>query len=504
MTSPRLSVARYVVGVSLGVASAVMVAVPAGAHGDVASVSPRDGAVLDRSPTAIAATFEHEVYGASNAVVIVDQLGRPWPVSDVVVRGHHVRARVRESLPPGDYAVAIQARSASNHIVSAQTFFAVAGRDGSDQSHTVAADHPTDSTSTGAVGEHDFASGREEDGVAGVRAVELVGLALAAGAGVGSWLVVSPACRVGRRLRLALVLTGVAMLVAGRMLAAPGIGTVSGRLQAALLVELCGGLVLVWMVWRGRDWAAAAASVALVAGVALGGHGGALRAVHLGSASLWAGTVAVIALSWGRVNPVGRALLVRRATATCGALLMLAVVTGLAQLPIGRSIAGRYVDALLIKLGAVGIAIGMGMWTWLRSRRGTLLLRPIAIESVALLTAVAIASVLGTSASVEARRVVSFEVAGGGDAADVRLTPGEVGTNEVAVSFRGGRTDPSVVRVHFRHLELAVSTPPVALINGGAAVETVLAVPGVWEAIVDVAGPAAGDLRARLYVPESH
>lgn len=106
---------------------AALVAVPgAQAHAVITKRVPAANAVLTRAPSTIAVTFNEDVTGGPDALVLVDARGTALSGAAAIV-GRTVSAPV-PLLPPGRYAYATSITSADGHPVRVGTAFAVGVR----------------------------------------------------------------------------------------------------------------------------------------------------------------------------------------------------------------------------------------------------------------------------------------------------------------------------------------------------------------------------------------
>jgi copper transport protein len=136
-----LSIAARRVGLvgALAVLFALLFASPAAAHADLRSITPANGAQLDRPPTRVKMTFTESVNLVDDGIRLVDGVGATVPTSDPTVDGHTVNWPMPPDLPKGAYVVTWRVVSSDGHPISGASSFGVG---------TAAATVPGSSTGT--------------------------------------------------------------------------------------------------------------------------------------------------------------------------------------------------------------------------------------------------------------------------------------------------------------------------------------------------------------------
>ena len=122
-----LSIAARRVGLvgALAVLFALLIASPAAAHADLRSITPANGAQLDRPPTAVKMTFTESVNLVDGGIRLVDGVGATVPTSDPTVDGHTVNLPMPANLPKGAYVVTWRVVSSDGHPISGASSFGV-------------------------------------------------------------------------------------------------------------------------------------------------------------------------------------------------------------------------------------------------------------------------------------------------------------------------------------------------------------------------------------------
>lgn len=246
-----------------------------------------------------------------------------------------------------------------------------------------------------------------------------------------------------------------------------GTHTASVLLVRMVLVLALGGLLLAFArrtvdVWRG---AALAASTALVLTYSSIGHANAqhpaalwigVDAVHLTAISLWIGGLVMLAFgtSTWLIDPDTERI-VRRFSVTALVAVPVIVATGVAQT---LKLAGDLDDVtstswgrtLLIKVAVVTVLVAIGVVSqWLLRNDGpSALRRNVLVEALLGVAVVGLAASLITlpPQAVAASKVFTTTLTADGVIADVTVTPGHVGQNEIhlVVTSPGGSLDPVV------------------------------------------------------------
>lgn len=100
------------------VGAQVVSSVPAWAHDTLVASNPRDGAVLDRAPSAIVLQFDQPVGRRFGRVVVSGPDGATYQDGQLQVSGSTVRQHLRALGPAGTYRIAWRVVSADGHPVS--------------------------------------------------------------------------------------------------------------------------------------------------------------------------------------------------------------------------------------------------------------------------------------------------------------------------------------------------------------------------------------------------
>lgn len=90
----------------------------ASAHAALVSADPADGAVLDRSPVTVTATFNEDMQPQFAAMTVVGPDANLWSTGDPQVEGTHASIDVRPLGPAGRYTVNYRVTSADGHVVT--------------------------------------------------------------------------------------------------------------------------------------------------------------------------------------------------------------------------------------------------------------------------------------------------------------------------------------------------------------------------------------------------
>jgi methionine-rich copper-binding protein CopC len=113
---------------------ALMVLVsPAGAHAELESSDPADGATLAEAPSTISFTFGEEILPQGNAVTLTDVAAdERLAVGPVEVDGDTVSVAWPESSPAGEFRAAFRVVSADGHPIAGTVTFTVEQAVGAD------------------------------------------------------------------------------------------------------------------------------------------------------------------------------------------------------------------------------------------------------------------------------------------------------------------------------------------------------------------------------------
>ena len=488
------------IAVGAGLALAVLApAQLASAHAGLEASVPSANAVLETGPPNIELDFNEAIDVELADIELYDQkatlipTGSPIGITDDTV--------VQVSVPTigdGIYVVVWRVPSADGHVVSGAFSFQVGVQSTGVDIGALIDKVSGNATATSTVGRLDTAS----------RLLALIGLIVMVG---GGFLAVRSADAAANRMLLWLawvfLLVGSlgsfgmygAKVVAGSPSDAikpsvwgkvAGSHTASVLLVRAMLVVVLGGLLLTFAkragdVWRG---ATLAVCVALVLTYSTIGHAYAqhpaplwiaVDAVHLTAISLWIGGLLMFAFgSSAWLTDPDNERIVRRFSLTAMVAVPVIIATGVAQT---LKLAGSLDDVtstswgrtLLVKVAVVTVLIALGgVSQWLLRHDGpSSLKRTVLVEALIGIAVVGLAAGLVAlpPQTVAAAKVFSTTLTDQGVIADVTVTPGHVGQNEVhlVITPPGGSLDP------------VVSTKVAAQLTSGSAGE----VPGTLAAI---------------------
>jgi copper transport protein len=436
----------------------------ASAHAGLESSVPAPNAVLETGPTDIVLDFNEAVDAAIADIQLYDQgaklvpTGAPVRATDDTV----VQASVPE-LTDGVYVVVWRVPSADGHVVDGAFSFRVGVGSGVDVGALI------DKVSGGAtaastVGRLDTAA----------RLLALIGLIVVVGGGL--WVVQSAVGSSGSAANVMLLWLAWSFLLVGSLASfglygakvvagepadavKPAVwGKIVGSHTATLLLVRVvlvlgiGVLLLTFTrraadVWRGIALALAVAVVLTFSDI---GHANAQRpaalwigvdALHLAAIAVWIGGLLMFAFgtsSW--LTDAGSERIVRRFSTAAMVAVPVIVATGIAQT---LQLAGNLDDVtsttwgrtLLVKVSVVTVLVAVGgVSQWLLRHEG-----PPALRRNVLLEALIGIAVVGLAAAlvalppqaVAASKVFTTTVTNEGVIADITVTPGHVGQNEV-------------------------------------------------------------------------
>lgn len=115
----------WVVGI-LAALALCWAAAPAGAHAELESSDPRDGATLASAPAVITFVFGEEILAEGNAVTLTDVgADSRLQVGPVEVAGDTVSVTWPESSPAGEFRAAYRVVSADGHPINGTITFTV-------------------------------------------------------------------------------------------------------------------------------------------------------------------------------------------------------------------------------------------------------------------------------------------------------------------------------------------------------------------------------------------
>ena len=462
--------------VAVFAATAAAVLAPAqhaSAHAGLEASVPASNAVLESGPPNVVLDFNEAVDARLADIELYDQTATlvATGLAQAGIDGTVVQASVPE-LGKGVYVVVWRVPSEDGHVVNGVFSFQVGVESGFDVGALI--DKVSgNATATSTVGRLDTAS----------RLLALIGLIVLVGGGL---LAIQAADAAPNRMLLwtawvflligslgAFGLYG-AKVVAGSPTDAlrpsvwgkiVGSHTATVLLVRIVLIVALGGLLLAFgrcaiAAWRG---AAGAISVGLILSFSSIGHANTqhpaalwigIDAMHLAALSLWIGGLVMFAFgttTWltdSDTEPV-----VRRFSATAMVAVPIIVVTGVAQT---LKLAGGLDDltstswgrTLLVKIAVVTVLVALGgVSQWLLRHDG-----PSALKRTVLVEALIGIAVIGLAAalvalppkSVAASKVFTATLTDQGVIADITVTPGRVGQNEVhlVITPPGGSIDP--------------------------------------------------------------
>jgi copper transport protein len=527
--------------VAVGAALALAVFAPAQqalAHAGLDASVPSTNAVLETGPPNIELDFNEAIDAELANIELYDQnatlipTGEPESITDDTV----VQASV-PTIGDGVYVVVWRVPSADGHVVDGAFSFQVGVESGVDVGALI--DKVSgNATASSTVGRLDTAA----------RLLALIGLIVIVGGGLlamqsadaGSnrtllwmaWVYLLVGTLGSFGLYGAKVVAGlpsdaIKPSVWGKVV---GSHTASVLLVRVVLVLVLGALLLTFArrasdVWRG---AALAISIALVLTYSSVGHANAqhpaslwiaVDAIHLTAISLWIGGLLMFAFgtsAWLTDPDAER--IVRRFSLIAMVSVPVIVATGVAQT---LKLAGNLDDVtstswgrtLLVKVAVVTVLVAIGgVSQWLLRNDGpSALKRTVLVEALIGIVVVGLAAGLVTlpPQAVAASKVFTTTLTTDGVIADVTVTPGRVGENEVhlVITPPGGGIDPVVsTTVQAELPSAATGLVPAILESIGPNHYTgtiVLSQPGDWNLQITVE-PTAGQsvvLSATLPIP---
>lgn len=480
-----------------------MTAAPVHAHAGLESSTPAASSVLEESPPQIVLDFDEPVETALAVIDVFDAQRRTIEIGPVQRAGDGsiVTADVPD-LADGTYVVVWRIVSIDGHAVEGAFSFQVGLAATADADALIA----------------EVQSGAGSDGalvplLVAVRVLGYLGIVVLVGAGL--FALAGPAHLLRARSTMRLVVIGAASFVVGSVLqfGLQGADAIGGALAdtvdpsvwadyaatrtgRVLLARTAAALFLLGavLVLRARTtvWWRSIVLIAVLVGIVsfpLGGHPSAatpellwvtVDAVHLMAVSLWVGGLLLFTVggrAWRRDDDALGVL--RGFSATAAVAVPLIVVTGVLQsveLAGGTTALTDGVTAttwgrlLLVKvaIAVVAIVIG-GVSRWLLRRGGAPSVRR-TITAEATLAVVIVALVAGMVGEPPRppvpARVTQVTLTQAGLLADVTVTPGRVGTNEmhVVVTPAGGSLTPvSGVRARISLPAAGIPDTPVDL-----------------------------------------
>lgn len=192
----RTQVVRgWIVGL-LAVGVLLVGAAPAGAHADLASSDPQDGATLASAPEVISFTFKEEILAEGNAITLTDiAADTRLEVGPVVVEGDTASVTWPQASPAGQFRAAYRVVSADGHPIDGTVTFTVEQAVGAVPASpaAVAASPSAASPSVDAVTPNPVVASSSQEPAADDDSSLLVwvlgiGIAVLVGAGAGAWV----------------------------------------------------------------------------------------------------------------------------------------------------------------------------------------------------------------------------------------------------------------------------------------------------------------------------
>lgn len=408
------------------------------AHPTLLFTEPATQGAVAVSPELITLLFNEPVTIGSRAITLLDQAGRevPTEAAGLAREGRFVTARPARSLEPGTYTVRWRVTGSDGDQVEQEFRFAFG--------LSLAEGGVTDGVQTPSWNE------------AALRWVLLAGLTMSVGGLVAQRFTATalaerptlPAPRSWAPAGMAVALVGVVGLIVLRMVDAGGVGAAwDGRAAMVLLAEATGLSTALAMAKADR-WAIAPLTIVVVAegirshlGVAVGGWGAVLTAVHLAAACIWVGgllhTVRAVVM-WRRTPAAVQWVLtsyMRLALWAYLVVVMTGVVSAFALIPLSQLLSAAYGRVLLIKLALVAAASAAALGARLirHNCSRAAVLRRIMVTEAGVLIIVVVASALLVSTPVPTGAAsVSNVPTAGGPSVPLGALAGQVGISVTA------------------------------------------------------------------------
>lgn len=502
----------------------------AAAHAGLESSLPAASSVLEQAPDNIVLDFDEPIEASTASIVLFDQSGGEVALGAVegATGDTSIALAAMPDLAAGTYAVVWRVTSIDGHVIDGAFSFRIGTGTGSGaDADALLAQVRSGTTSDPVIGR-----------LAGMwRLLGFVGLVMLVGSGLllltaGEVISAAP---VRRFLVVAWTVlaagTAASFALHGALSVGGGLGdafspstwalidgTQTGRaLLVRLLVVVVLGGALVLHRFRGSGWWRAttiAAGVALLVTYPAAGHAAsrtpatlwmAVDVVHLGGVVLWLGGVALAAVG-GRVwlrDPAGEPV-VRRFSRIATVAVPVIVATGVVQ---AIELSGGWNEltdttwgrVLFVKVAAVVVLVVLGGASrWLLHHVGAApLRRTVMVEAVLGIVVLGLAAALVSLPPQAAAqsRVFSATLTQAGLIADVTVTPGRVGSNDVhiVITPSGGSLQPVAAvtgRISLPSRDLPAA--PITIVRDGANHYTgtiTLAFSGDWDMdlIVEVA-----------------
>lgn len=367
----------------LALVMGVLAAAPAHAHAELLGTDPTDGAVRAAAPELATLTFNEVVSPIEGAMKLFGPTG-DMQVLTATARDTQVRITMPPGMAQGSYSLAWRVVSADGHPISGLLIFHIG------QPSTAGGQAAQTEPDTSVVG----------GALIAVTALQYLGLLLAVGMTLFGALVLrgesTRATGLARRVLLAgwgAALLGSLLLVPVQALRIVGAswtslfsastwlpGVLSSTLIAAALVTVAA--VGSQLLARRPGWAAAVASVAVVAPI-LVGHTRTMTpiwamvasdAVHLLGASLWLGGLVSLVLLVTRGGPASGTTVATLVARFSGVALISVAVLAASGLVMATLVTGdltsvpetTYGKTLLVKVGLVVTAVVLAAWNRFR------------------------------------------------------------------------------------------------------------------------------------------
>ncbi len=163
---------------------------PAGAHAELESSDPKDGATLASAPAAMTFVFGEEILAEGNAVTLTDVAADArLEVGPVEVEGDTVSVTWPVSSPAGEFRAAYRVVSADGHPIDGTITFTVEQAAGPVEASPTAVSASPAAVSASPSAESARPTPAESDADAGLLAWVLgIGVAVLIGAIAGTWV----------------------------------------------------------------------------------------------------------------------------------------------------------------------------------------------------------------------------------------------------------------------------------------------------------------------------
>lgn len=523
-----MSRGRLVGAVLVMIAAAVGPATPVSAHAGLDSSTPAASSVLETAPDSIVLDFDEPVEASLATIDVFDQDRTPVQIGDpqAISSDASVVTADLPDLADGVFVVVWRITSVDGHVVDGAFSFQIGTEVDVDAGALL------DDLSGGV-----SASAAVERTLSVARLLAYVGLVMLLGAFV--WAGTAIERLASAAATRAVLWTGsivfvlaslvqygaqAAYAVAGSFgdIASPAAWAAIDQTQTGrfliVRIALAVALVALVAVWSRRSTAwwrslAVVASIGAVVSFPAGGHAAALErralwtavdAVHLVAASVWLGGLVLFTVG-ARIWLQGDdgEVVVRRFSSTSAVAVPVLVATGVAQ---AAQLSGGFDGltgttwgrTLLAKVSVVVVLVAIGgVSRWLLRHAGPRSLgRTVAAEAVLGIAVLAIsAGLVGESPRPAAeRQVFTASLASAGVIADLTVTPGGVGQNEmhVVVTPPGGSLAPVAnVSARVSLPEQQIPDTPIELTADGSnhySGQVAFPMPGEWtlELLVEV------------------